>query len=95
MEKLGPKVRVIQARVLRAHMVRITFENGVHRDEDLGLYMRGPIFKDIKSTQAAFEAMRIVRGVICWENGADIDPDVLYYRLEPAGAGAPLHSVKP
>jgi hypothetical protein len=95
MEKLGAKVHATQVRVLRAHVVRITFENGVHRDEDLGLSMRGPIFKDIKINQAAFEAMRIVRGVICWENGADIDPDVLYYRLEPAGAKAPLHSVKP
>jgi hypothetical protein len=93
MEKLGPKVHATQARVLRDHVVRITFENGVQRDEDLLPYMRGPIFKDIQSTQSVFEAIRIVRGVICWENGADIDPDVLYYRLQPASAEAPLHSV--
>jgi hypothetical protein len=86
MERLGPMVRAISATVLRGHMVRIAFENGVQRDEDLGPYLRGPIFKDIQSTQSAFEAMRIVRGVICWENGADIDHDVLYYRLQPAGA---------
>jgi hypothetical protein len=83
MEKLGPKVRVSSARVLHDHVVRITFENGAQRDEDLGPYMRGPIV-----------VMRIVGGIICWENGADIDPDVLYYRLQPAGAEAPLHSAK-
>ena len=95
MEKLGPRVHVTSAGILRDHMVRITFENGVQRDEDLGPYMWGPIFKDIRSTQSAFEAMQIARGVICWQNGADIDPDVLYYRLQPAGAEAPLHSVTP
>ena len=94
MEKLGPKVRVSSARVLHDHVVRITFENGAQRDEDLGPYMRGPIFRTIRSTQSVFEALRIVRGTICWENGADIDPDVLSCRLQPAGAEAPLHSVK-
>jgi len=83
MEKLGPKVRVSSARVLHDHVVRITFENGAQRDEDLGPSMRGPIF-----------VMRSVGGIICGENGADIDPDVLSSRLQPAGAEAPLHSVK-
>ena len=94
MEKLGPKVRVSSARVLHDHVVRITFENGAQRDENLSPYMRGPIFQSIRNTPAAFEVMRIVGGIICWENGADIDPDVLSSRLQPAGAEAPLHSVK-
>jgi hypothetical protein len=28
--------------------------------------------------------MQVVEGALTWENGADIDPDVLYYDLKPA-----------
>jgi hypothetical protein len=31
-----------------------------------------------------FSAMMVENGTITWENGADIDPDVLYYDLPPA-----------
>ncbi|MFU8772264.1 MAG: DUF2442 domain-containing protein [Anaerolineales bacterium] len=31
-----------------------------------------------------FRRVQMVGGTISWENGADIDPDVLYYDLKPA-----------
>ncbi len=31
-----------------------------------------------------FRSVQVVGSTIGWENGADIDPDVLYYNLTPA-----------
>ena len=36
-----------------------------------------------------FRSMQVEEGTIAWPNGADIDPDVLYYGLIPAWAVAP------
>ena len=31
-----------------------------------------------------FRSVKVEGGTIAWDNGADIDPDVLYYDLKPA-----------
>jgi len=62
----------------------VEFEDGTHKEVDLSIYLRGPIFEPIRKDPAMFRAMRVEGGTITWENGADIDPDVLYYGLAPA-----------
>ena len=84
MEKLGPRVPVRAVQPLHGFKVLITFENGTRKEIDLEPYLRGPIFKEIRSDHAKFRAVKIEGGTIAWENGADIDPDVLYYDLKPA-----------
>ena len=37
-----------------------------------------------RNDPALFRAVRAAGGTIAWDNGADIDPDVLYYGLTPA-----------
>lgn len=84
MEKLGPRVRVQAVQPLRGFRVLIVFENGAQREVDLEPYLRGPIFEHIRNNPSMFSSMKIEGGTIAWDNGADIDPDVLYYDLKPA-----------
>jgi hypothetical protein len=84
MEKLGPRVRVRSFQPLRGFTALITFENGVQREINLEPYFHGPIFEPIRNNPSMFSSMKTEGGTIAWGNGADIDPDVLYYNLRPA-----------
>ena len=85
--KLGPLVRVQSVRPLEPFKVAITFRNGVERQVDLGPYLHGPIFEQIRNRPDVFRSVKVIGSTIGWDNGADIDPDVLYYELTPASAG--------
>lgn len=84
MKKLGPRVRVRAVEPLLGYNVRVIFENESQREIDLEPYLHGPIFEPIRNNESMFRAMKIEGGTIAWDNGADIDPDVLYYNLKPA-----------
>jgi hypothetical protein len=58
------------------------------RDIDLSPYVAsGPIFESVRNDPAFFRAARVEGGTVAWPNGADIDPDVLYYDGLPPWAG--------
>ena len=84
MDKLGPRVRVRTVQPLQGFKVLFTFDNGTQREIDLEPYLRGPIFESLRSEPTKFREMKVEGGTIAWDNGADIDPDVLYYSLKPA-----------
>lgn len=84
MDKLGPRVRVRTVEPRKGFKVLFTFDNNIQREIDLDPYLHGPIFEPLRSDPAKFRAMKIEGGTIAWDNGADIDPDVLYYDLKPA-----------
>jgi len=84
MNNLGPRVRVRAVEPLQGFKVLVAFDNGTRREIDLEIYLHGPIFEPVRSNPAQFRAMKIEGGTIAWDNGADIDPDVLYYDLKPA-----------
>jgi hypothetical protein len=81
-------VRVRSVTPLTGFIARLEFTDGTGRDFDLERYLRGPIFDPIRLDPARFREVRIESGArtISWPKGADIDPDVLYYGLEPAWA---------
>jgi hypothetical protein len=83
---MKPLVRACQVEPLQSFRVRVTFEDGTQAEKDLAPYLHGPIFDPIKTNPSLFRAVKVVGGALTWDNGADIDPDVLYYGLVPAWA---------
>src|SRR5262245_33584106 len=70
-------------------MVRVVFTNGEQRDIDLSSYIvSGPIFEPVRDDLTFFRSVQVEGGTIAWPNGADIDPDVLYYAGPPPWASA-------
>ena len=84
MKGLRRLIRVQKVEPLEDLCARVTFDDGTQRTIDLDVYLRGPVFETIRNNPAVFRAMRVEGGTIAWDNGADIDPDVLYHGLTPA-----------
>jgi Protein of unknown function (DUF2442) len=84
MKHLDRLVRVRTVEPLEGFIVRLGFEDGTQKDVDLNVYLHGPIFESIRNNPAVFRSVKVEGGTIAWDNGADIDPDVLYYDLSPA-----------
>lgn len=84
MKRLGKRVRVSKAVALQNFTMQLEFEDGTKKEVNLEPYLHGPIFEPLRNDLKLFQDVHIEGGAIAWENGADIDPDVLYYDLEPA-----------
>jgi hypothetical protein len=79
-------IRVRAVVPLAEYRLRVGFSDGSERVIDVERFLRGPIFEPVKRDRALFEAVAVDEqlGTVVWPNGADIDPDVLYGRYEPA-----------
>ena len=80
----GSLVRVSKVSAFQLLVVQVEFEDGTVKQIDLDRYLHGPIFEAIRNNPAQFAQVTVEGGTLAWPNGADIDPDVLYYGLEPA-----------
>jgi hypothetical protein len=86
-DEKGKFVRVHTVKPLDGYSVHVSFTDGTERDIDLEKYLHGPAFEDIRRDAALFRKVFVGDGrTLAWPNGADIDPDVLYYDLKPAWA---------
>ena len=73
--------------LLEGFQVRLGFDDGTEKIVDLEIYLHGPIFEPMRNDLNVFQSVRVDKeaGTIVWPNGADIDPNVLYYdHLMPA-----------
>lgn len=85
-------VTITDVVVLDGFRVRLTFDDGVEKDVDLDRYLHGPIFEPLREEPALFRTVEVdpEAGTVVWANGADMDPNVLYYDfLEPAWMAEP------
>ena len=85
MERQRP-IRMKTVAVLEGFCVRLEFTDGTRKEMDLQPYLRGPIFEPVRSNPKLFRSVKVDKrmGTIVWDNGADMDPDVLYLGLKPA-----------
>lgn len=86
MEGLNKLVRVNRVKPIAEFVVYIEFEDGTRKRVDLSPLMKGAIFDELRHDVTLFRGVAVTHGTLTWANGADIDPDVLYYDLAPAPA---------
>jgi hypothetical protein len=79
-------VRICAVTPLEEFTVRLEFTDNTTKEIDLKPYLYGPIFEPMQKDLRLFRAMQVDPriGTIVWDNGADMDPDVLYKGLTPA-----------
>lgn len=80
------KVRVRSVELLSGFRVILGFTDGSEKEIDLEPYLHGPVFEPLRADPNMFRTLKVDprAGTIVWDNGADIDPDVLYEGLKPA-----------
>ena len=81
-------VRIKSVEPLEDFTVYLEFTDGTSREINLEPFLRGKVFEPLRNNVDTFRAVKVDEqmGTIVWENGADIDPDVLYHNLTPAWA---------
>jgi len=82
---MNSMIRITAVECLTGFLVRLTFTDGTQKVVDLTPFLRGPVFQQLRDDSQRFRAVKVDPrfGTIVWDNGADIDPDVLYHGLQP------------
>ena len=89
-------VRIRGVKPTNGFTVRLDFTDGTQKDVDLEPYLHGPVFAPLRNDLQKFRSVRVdpEAGTIVWDNGADIDPDVLYCGWKPAWREIEQRSLK-
>ena len=80
------QIRISAVTPLDRFRVRLQLTDKTTKEVDLEPYLWGPVFEPIRNDPALFRAVKVDPrlGTVVWENGADLDPDVLCQGLTPA-----------
>jgi hypothetical protein len=74
---------IIEVQPMQNYRLRLRFEDGTEGEVDIAAMIRFEgIFSPLKDP-VEFRKVRVdpELGTICWPNGADLDPDVLYAKV--------------
>ena len=74
---------IVEVRALESYRLYLRFEDGAEGVVDVSQHLRlDGVFEPLRERQY-FERVRVDEesGTICWPNGADLDPDVLYSQV--------------
>ena len=77
-------VRIISAQALKGFRIQVTFSDGTKGIVPLEDRLFGPVFEPLRNPKRFAELSIDEYGVICWPNGADLDPDALYEKVKAA-----------
>ncbi len=68
---------VIEAKYTHDYCIDLTFDNGVRKEVDFKKWIGEGIFQPLENIDY-FKNFFLDGWTVCWENGADIDPEDLY-----------------
>ena len=79
-------IEIVSVKPQDDYKVFLEFTTGELKLVELMPLLHGPIFERIRTDPDYFRTVRVDEelGTIVWDNGADIDPDVLYGSYLPA-----------
>jgi hypothetical protein len=63
------------------YRLRIEFEDGISGTLDLSSDLYGPMFEPLRDVRLFAQARVDEFGVVCWPNGADLAPEVVYEEI--------------
>ena len=74
--------RVLQVEYMEGYKLLVTFTNKEHRQFDLTSYLRYPVYEPLKD-ESFCKKVKVVDGIIQWNDIIDFDPDTLYLESKP------------
>jgi len=69
--------KLVSVKPLDNYELELTYANEIIRRFDVKPYLGLGKFRELKE-QAEFDKVRVSFDTICWDNGVDLCPDVLY-----------------
>jgi hypothetical protein len=84
MNDIAPLIRVTGVRLLARYVVELTFEDGAVKVIDLEPRLWGEMFDPLTQDYQLFRQVSVdpTGGTICWPNGADLSPRMLYAEVK-------------
>jgi hypothetical protein len=76
---------IIDVKPLQDYLLEITFENSEQKVFDVKPYLSTGIFSELKD-KTLFQSVHVSFDTIEWNNGADLDPEVIYEEAKTPSA---------